>query len=171
MFGTRSRDPTLYEAVNKRLPSTGESRELVHKNLGACLNPGVEYATPRIMVSNRRERAGRKNLRNVADTAETGDRRCCQDNGRGNLARGRCGFPGGIRTGRASDVCGGLREPWNGCRHTRCSHQQTALAPPADGSCAPEAARGVTPPACNSGGVIIQLPFSRSNGRQRHQPD
>ncbi len=78
-FESRSRDPTLYEAVNKRLLSTGEPGEFASGNLRFGLNPGFERAPPNSLLSNRRNRAARKNLRNVADTGEPGGR-CCQQN-------------------------------------------------------------------------------------------
>ena len=64
----------MYGAVNKRDLSTGETGELVCGNVGFGLNPGVELALPRRLLSNWRDRAARKNLPNVADTgeAETG---------------------------------------------------------------------------------------------------
>ncbi len=77
--------PSFHRAVNKRDLSTGETRELAGNNLGFGLNPGVESATPRSLISNRREGAASKNLRNVGDTGESGGWRCCQDNGRVNL--------------------------------------------------------------------------------------
>jgi hypothetical protein len=86
-------DCTLYEAVNKRFLSTGETGELVCGNVGFGLNPGVELAPPRGLLSNWRDRPARKNVQNVADTGAAGHRRCCQDNGRGNLVRGRYGSP------------------------------------------------------------------------------
>jgi hypothetical protein len=63
------------------------------KTWGPASTPGVECATLRIKVSNRREGAERKNPRNVADTGNGGDRRCCQGNGRGNLVHGWFGSP------------------------------------------------------------------------------
>ena len=88
----------LYRAVNKRDLSTGETRELVRDNVGFGLNTGVELAPPRRLLSNRRDRPARKNVQNVADTGNGGGHRCCQDNGRGNLVRGRYGSPYWIRT-------------------------------------------------------------------------
>ena len=84
---------TLYEAVNKLSLSTGETGELVRENLGFGLNPGVELAPPRSLISNWRDRAARKNLRNVADTGNGGGGRCRQDNGPVNLGRRQAGSP------------------------------------------------------------------------------
>ncbi len=84
--------------VNKRDLSTGETGELVRENVGFGLNPGVELAPPRSLISNWRNRRVRKNLRNVADTSNGGGWRCCQDNGRGKLGRGQRGSPAWIRT-------------------------------------------------------------------------
>ncbi len=42
---------------------------------------GVECATPRTIFSNERECAARENLRNAADTGESGGERCRQNNG------------------------------------------------------------------------------------------
>ena len=75
--------PMLYGAVNKRDLSTGETGELVRENVGFGLNPGVDLAPPRRLLSNRRDRPARENLRNVADTGYGGGCRCRQDNGRG----------------------------------------------------------------------------------------
>ena len=83
----------MYGAVNKRFLSTGETRELVPDNVGFGLNLGVEFAPPRRLVSNWRGRPARKNLWNVADTGNGVGRRCRQDNGRGNMVRGRYGSP------------------------------------------------------------------------------
>src|ERR1035437_9362710 len=88
-----AREPGLYGAVNKCFLSTGETRELVPDSVGFGLNPGVELALPRSLLSNWRDRAARKNVQNVADTGKGGSHRCCQDNGRGNLVRGRYGSP------------------------------------------------------------------------------
>ena len=77
------RGPMLYGAVNKRFLSTGEMGELVLENVGFGLNPGVELAPPRRLLSNRRDRPARENLRNVADTGNGRGWRCCQDNGLG----------------------------------------------------------------------------------------
>ena len=74
--------PALDEAVNKRFLSTGETGEFASKNVGFGLNPGVERAPPQDLSSNRRERAARKSLRNVADTGESDGGRCCQQNRR-----------------------------------------------------------------------------------------
>ena len=57
--------------------------ELVLENVGFGLNPGVELAPPRPLLSNWRDRPARKNLPNVADTGYGGGWRCRQDNGRG----------------------------------------------------------------------------------------
>lgn len=92
-FYPRSRVPGLYGAVNKRFLSTGETGELVLENVGFDLNPGVELAPQRRLLSNWRNRPACKNVRNVADTGAAGNRRCCQDNERGDLVRGRCGSP------------------------------------------------------------------------------
>ena len=70
-------------AVNKRFLSTGETGELVLENVGFGLNPGVELAPPRRLLSNWRDRPACENLRNVADAGYGGARRCRQDNGRG----------------------------------------------------------------------------------------
>lgn len=51
----------------------------------AGLNPGVECATPQIVVSNERERETRKSVRNVADTGEGDGRCCCQEDRRVKL--------------------------------------------------------------------------------------
>ena len=83
----------LYGAVNKRFLSTRETRELVLENVGFGLNPGVELAPPRRLLSNWRDCPARKHLRNVADTDKGGGHRWCQDNGRGNLVRGLYGSP------------------------------------------------------------------------------
>jgi hypothetical protein len=48
------------------------------KTWGSAPTPGGKLAPPRNRSSNRRKRAARKNLRNVADTGETGGGRCCQ---------------------------------------------------------------------------------------------
>src|ERR1017187_5702150 len=88
----------LYGAVNKRFLSTGETGELVLENVGFGLNPGVELAPPHRLLSNWRDRPACKNVRNVADTGAADHRRCCQDEGRGNLVRGRFGSPYWIRT-------------------------------------------------------------------------
>jgi hypothetical protein len=77
--GTRAaRYPTLDAAVNKRYLSTGETGEFVLENLGFDLNPRVELAPLRRLLSNWRHPAC-KNVRNVADTGASGNRRCCQD--------------------------------------------------------------------------------------------
>src|ERR1039458_2238221 len=89
---------SLYGVVNKRFLSTGETGELVLENVGFGLNPGVELAPPRSLLSNRRNRPAHKNVQNVADTANGGGHRNCQDNGPGNLVRGRYGSPAWIRT-------------------------------------------------------------------------
>src|ERR1017187_8738769 len=88
----------LYGAVNKRELSTGETGELAPDNVGSDLNPRVELALPRRPPSNWRDRPPRENLRNVADTGNGGGRRCCQDNWRAKLVRGRFGSPAWIRT-------------------------------------------------------------------------
>ena len=44
------------------------------------LNPGVESAPPRYLNSNRREAENAENPRNVADTGEVANYRCCQQN-------------------------------------------------------------------------------------------
>ncbi len=79
--------PTLDGTVNKRDLSTGETGELVPENVGFDLNHGVERAPPRCHISNRREPCLRENQRNVSDTGEQGDQRCCQDNGRVKFGR------------------------------------------------------------------------------------
>jgi hypothetical protein len=91
-------ETALDGAVNKRFLSTGETRELVPDNVGFGLNPGVELAPRRSLLSNWRDPRACKNLRNVADTGEPGCQRCRQDNGRGNFVRGRYGSPAWIRT-------------------------------------------------------------------------
>ena len=73
----------MYEAVNKPFLSTGETGEFVSENVGFGLNPGVELAPPRRLLSNWRDRPARKNLPNVADTGYGGGWRYCQDNRRG----------------------------------------------------------------------------------------
>lgn len=92
-FAVVSRPAVLDGAVNKRDLSTGETRELVRGNVGFGLNPRVEIAPPNSLVSNRRDRPERKNLRNVADTGEKVGERCCQDNGRVEFGRGEGGSP------------------------------------------------------------------------------
>ena len=52
----------MYGAVNKRFLSTRETRELVLDNVGFGLNPGVEFAPPRRLLSNWRGRPARKSL-------------------------------------------------------------------------------------------------------------
>jgi len=47
-----AREPGLYGTVNERFLSTGETRELVLENMGFGLNPGVELAPPRSLLSN-----------------------------------------------------------------------------------------------------------------------
>ena len=79
--------------VNKRFLSTGETGEFVSENVGFGLNPGVELAPPRSLLSNWRERRTCKILPNVADTGNSRGRRCCQDNGPGNLVCGQYGSP------------------------------------------------------------------------------
>lgn len=80
-------------------PSTNASCQLEKaenwyaETWGPASTPGVDSATPRIIVSNRRERAERKNPRNVTDTGNGGGRRCCQDNGVVRFVRGWCGSP------------------------------------------------------------------------------
>jgi hypothetical protein len=76
-------ETALDGAVNKRFLSTGETGELVLENVGFGLNPGVELAPPRSLLSNWRDRRASNNLRNVADTGDGGGWRCRQDNGRG----------------------------------------------------------------------------------------
>ena len=49
------RGPMLYGAVNKRFLSTGETGELVCGSLGFGLNPEVELAPPRRLLSNWRD--------------------------------------------------------------------------------------------------------------------
>ena len=78
-----TRECALYGAVNNGNLSTGETGELVRENVGFGLNPGVEVAPPRSLLSNWRDFRACKNLRNVADTGSCGDWRSCQDNGRG----------------------------------------------------------------------------------------
>src|ERR1035437_4735563 len=70
----------------------------VPDSVGYGLNPGVELAPLRSLLSNSRDRRARKNLRNVADTGRGGGRRCCQGNGRVELVRGRYGPALWIRT-------------------------------------------------------------------------
>jgi hypothetical protein len=67
-------------AVNKRLLSTGETREFASENVGFDLNPGVETATPQSLRSNWRNHRVRNNLRNVGNTGEDDANRCCQEN-------------------------------------------------------------------------------------------
>ena len=88
----------MYGAVNKPYLSTGETRELVPDNVGFGLNPEVERAPPRRLLSNWRDRPACKNLRNVATTGTGAPLRGCQDNGRLNLGRGWFGSPAWIRT-------------------------------------------------------------------------
>jgi hypothetical protein len=71
-FAVVSRPAVLYGAVNKYDLSTGETGELVPKNLGFGLNHGVERAPPRCHISKWRESCPGKNQRNVADTGEPG---------------------------------------------------------------------------------------------------
>ena len=94
----RDRHPALYGAVNNADLSTGETGELARENVGFGLNPGVELAPPRSLISKWRNRRAYKNLRNVADTGKGDSERCCQDNGRVNSGRGRCGSARWIRT-------------------------------------------------------------------------
>ena len=89
---------TLDGAVNKRFLSTGETGGLVQENVGFGLNPGVDLALPRRLLSIWRDCPARENLRNVADTGDGGGHRCCQDNGPGNLARGRYGSAGRVQS-------------------------------------------------------------------------
>jgi hypothetical protein len=63
-------------------PLNGETRELAPENVGLGLNPGVELAPPRRLVSNWRDRRARKNLRNVADTCQVDPSGCCQQDWR-----------------------------------------------------------------------------------------
>ena len=95
-FGIRY--PALDEAVNKRDLSTGETGEFASKNLGLGLNPGVGHAVPRCLSSNWRERAARKNLRNVGDTGEGDGGCCCQHNSGSELGQRGSGSPAWIRT-------------------------------------------------------------------------
>ena len=44
------------------------------------LNPGVERALPRYLISNQRDATNGENPWNVADTGEVADHRCCQQN-------------------------------------------------------------------------------------------
>jgi hypothetical protein len=44
--------PVLNPPVNKRLLSTGETREFASENMGFGLNPGVELGLPRCLSSN-----------------------------------------------------------------------------------------------------------------------
>jgi hypothetical protein len=91
-------EPGLYGAANKRDLSTGETRELVPDNVGYGLNPRVERALPRRLLSNWRDRPARENLRNVADTGNGGRRRCRQDSALVSFVRGPYGSPAEIRT-------------------------------------------------------------------------
>ncbi len=61
----------------------------------------VEREPPLRVFSNWRDRPEHKNQRNVADTVEECGRRCCQDNGRAKLGRGRCG----PQSGHVSNCC------------------------------------------------------------------
>ena len=68
------------------------------KTWGSASTLGVELAPPRCLSSNRRERAARKNLRNVGDTGEGDCRCCCQQNSRPELGQNGSGSPAWIRT-------------------------------------------------------------------------
>ena len=75
--------------------------------MGSGLNPGVELAPPPSLSSNRRERAARKNVQNVADTSKGGGRRSCQDNWRGIW----CADSMAPQSGHVSNFCGLKRGP------------------------------------------------------------
>jgi hypothetical protein len=77
--------------VNKATCQPKKRENWYEKTFG--LNPRVEFAPPRRLVSNWRDCPERENLRNVADTGNGRGWRCCQDNGRGELVRERCGSP------------------------------------------------------------------------------
>ena len=68
------------------------------KTWGSASTLGVELGPPRCLSSNRRERAARKNLRNVGDTCEGDAGCCCQQNSRSELGQKGCGSPNWIRT-------------------------------------------------------------------------
>jgi hypothetical protein len=65
---------------------------------------GVERAPPRNFSSNERERAARQNPRNVADTGEVNDGRCCQQNTRYELGQKGAGSPKTMVSNYLSDL-------------------------------------------------------------------
>ena len=68
------------ESRSKLILSTGETGEFAAEKLGFGSNPRVVRAAPNNLSSNRRESGTRENLRNVGDTGEAADARCCQQN-------------------------------------------------------------------------------------------
>src|ERR1017187_1640782 len=103
----------LNPPVNTCPALNGETRELVRDNVGFGLNHGVELAPPRRLLSNWRDCQARKHLRTVAYTDKGVSHRWCQDNGRGNLVRGRYGSPAWIRT-TINDLSCGSACAWAG---------------------------------------------------------
>ena len=73
---------------------------------GSAATLGVELAPPRCLSSNRRERAARKNLRNVADTDEGDGGCCCQQNSRSELGQKGTGSPENVVSNHLSTVFG-----------------------------------------------------------------
>ena len=63
------------------------------KTWGSASTLGVELGPPRCLSSNRRERAARKNLRNVGDTGEGDAGRSGQQNSRSELGQKYSGSP------------------------------------------------------------------------------
>jgi hypothetical protein len=83
----------MYGAVNKPFLSTGETGEFVSENVGFGLNPGVELAPPRRLLSNWRTGPGHENLLNVRDTGAVGGGCFCQQNGWVEFGQKRVGSP------------------------------------------------------------------------------
>jgi hypothetical protein len=63
------------------------------KTWGSASTLGVELGPARYLSSNQRERATRKNVRNVADTGEVNGGRYCQRNAALELGRKGTGSP------------------------------------------------------------------------------
>jgi hypothetical protein len=73
--------PRPDEAVNKRVLSTGETREFVSKNPGFGLNPRVDLGLCAISLPTGELARHARNLRNVGDTGEEDSWGGCQQNG------------------------------------------------------------------------------------------
>jgi hypothetical protein len=72
-------------------PETQENSQV--KTWASASTLGVELGPPRCLSSNRRERAAKKNLRNVGDTGEGDAGRCCQQNSHSELGQKGSGSP------------------------------------------------------------------------------